>query len=134
VINVLPWAALLVAAMGARLADLLPRRAPWTAVHAGLAVTLVAASVALWLPRDRTVVVHHTLFTDLVNKFGFAQKNVIIVQTPGANAQYPTGLAARDHAVAVAHFGSNDTHGITSYRVGALVAPLNRVAPQHLEH
>jgi hypothetical protein len=175
VLNLLPWAALLVAAIGAKLADRLPRRAPSTAVHAGLAVTLVAASVALWLPRDRdmmtatqpqglraaeawigadvpddrTVIVHDALFTDLVTTFGFAQQNVIIVYkfdsdptvnkglhhidylvvpdfyylTPSAKTQYPTVLAARDRAVAVAHFGSNDTHGITVYRVSAGWSP-----------
>lgn len=105
--------------------------------------------VARSIPRDRVVVVHDALWTDLVAKDGFRPDNVIIVykldgdpavhkrvtridylvlpdyyyRTAAAQGQYPTAVHARDHGVAVAHFGSDPTSAVTVYRVSPHWSP-----------
>jgi hypothetical protein len=104
------------------------------------------------VPRNRVVVVHDALWTDLVAKYGFRPEDVVIVykldgdpavhkrvtridylvlpdyyyRTPDAQAQYPTAVHARDHAVAVARFGSEPTSAVTVYRVSSHWSPQRR--------
>jgi hypothetical protein len=104
------------------------------------------------VPRDRVLVVHDALWTDLVAKDRFDRRNVVIVykldgdpavhkqvtridylvlpdyyyRTQAAQAQYPTAIRARDHAVAVAHFGSDPTSAVTIYRVSSRWSPAQR--------
>jgi hypothetical protein len=101
------------------------------------------------IPRDRVVVVHDALWTDLVAKDGFNPNNVIIVykldgdpavhkrvtrinylilpdyyyRTSAGQGQYPTAIRARDHAVAVAHFGTDPSSAVTIYRVSSHWSP-----------
>ena len=101
------------------------------------------------IPRSRVLVVHDALWTDLVAKDGFRPENVIIVykldgdpavhkrttrvdylilpdyyyRTAAAQGQYPTAIHARDHAIPVAHFGTDPTSAVTIYRVSARWSP-----------
>jgi hypothetical protein len=94
------------------------------------------------IPRSRTVIVHDSLWTDLVVKDAFPRDHVIIVYdvdsdpaisrnlnridylvlpdsaytADSARARYPTVLAARDQSIAVAQFGTG-TSAVTIYRV-----------------
>ena len=107
--------------------------------------------VASSVPRDRTVVVHDALWTDLVAKDGFDPDNVVIVykldgdpavhkrvkridylvlpdyyyRTAAGQGQYPTAIHARDHAVPAARFGSDPASAVTVYRVSAKWSPHN---------
>lgn len=99
------------------------------------------------VPRDRVLVVHDAIWTDLVHQYGYDPEPIIVYKldtdpavratleridyvvlpdwyfgTPDAAAKYPTALEARRHAVAAARFGSGDD-AVTVYRVSARWAP-----------
>jgi len=102
-------------------------------------------SATRWLannvPRDRVLVVHDSMWTDLVHHYGFDPQPIIVYKldtdpavreqlrridylvlpnwyytTPVGVAKYPTVTEARKHAVAVARFGSGGD-GVQIYRV-----------------
>jgi hypothetical protein len=108
-------------------------------------------SAARWLannvPRDRVLVVHDSIWTDLVHHYGFDPQPIIVYKldtdpavreklrridylvvpnwyyaTPTGIAKYPTLTEARKHAVAVARFGSGDD-GVQIYRVSRYWRP-----------
>ena len=108
-------------------------------------------SATQWLadnvPRDRVLVVHDSIWTDLVHHYGFDPQPIIVYKldtdpavreslhridylivpnwyyaTPAGVAKYPTLTEARKHAVAVAQFGSGDD-GIRIYRVSRYWRP-----------
>jgi hypothetical protein len=107
------------------------------------------AWVARNVPRSRVVVVHDALWTDLVAKDAFPRDHVIIVykvdsdpavnralhhidylvlpdyyyKLPSAPSQYPTVLAAKERAIAVAHFGTDLKSEVTIYRVSRAWSP-----------
>ncbi|MGC1215238.1 MAG: glycosyltransferase family 39 protein [Micromonospora sp.] len=89
--------------------------------------------VAHNVPRDKTLVVHDSIWTDLVHHYGFNPRPVIVYKldtdpavrrevkrvdylvvpdwyyrTADAAEKYPTLMEARKHAVPVASFGSGD--------------------------
>jgi hypothetical protein len=108
-------------------------------------------SATQWLannaPRDRVLVVHDSIWTDLVHHYGFDPPPIIVYKldtdpavreklrridylvlpnwyyaTPAGVAKYPTVTEARKHAVAVARFGSGDD-GVRIYRVSRYWRP-----------
>lgn len=108
-------------------------------------------SATQWLannvPRDRVLVVHDSIWTDLVHHYGFSPQPIIVYKldtdpavreklrridylvvpnwyydTPTGVAKYPTLAEARKHAVAVARFGSGDD-GVRIYRVSRYWRP-----------
>jgi hypothetical protein len=108
-------------------------------------------SATRWLannvPRDRVLVVHDSIWTDLVHHYGFDPQPIIVYKldtdpavretlrridylvlpnwyyaTPAGVAKYPTATEARKHAVAVARFGSGDD-GVQIYRVSRYWRP-----------
>jgi hypothetical protein len=108
-------------------------------------------SATQWLadnvPRDRVLVVHDSIWTDLVHHYGFDPQPIIVYKldtdpavrktlrridylvlpnwyyaTPTGVAKYPTVAEARKHAVAVARFGSGDD-GVRVYRVSRYWRP-----------
>ena len=108
-------------------------------------------SATQWLadnvPRDRVLVVHDSIWTDLVHHYGFDPQPIIVYKldtdpavreslrridylvvpnwyyaTPTGVAKYPTLTEARKHAVAVAQFGSGDD-GVRIYRVSRYWRP-----------
>jgi hypothetical protein len=108
-------------------------------------------SATQWLadnvPRDRVLVVHDGIWTDLVHHYGFDPQPIIVYKldtdpavreslrridylvvpnwyyaTPTGVAKYPTLTEARKHAVAVAQFGSGDD-GVRIYRVSRYWRP-----------
>jgi hypothetical protein len=108
-------------------------------------------SATQWLadnvPRDRVLVVHDSIWTDLVHHYGFDPQPIIVYKldndpavreklrridylilpnwyyaTPAGVAKYPTVTEARKHAVAVARFGSGDD-GVQIYRVSRYWRP-----------
>jgi hypothetical protein len=108
-------------------------------------------SATQWLadnvPRDRVLVVHDSIWTDLVHQYGFDPQPIIVYKldtdpavreqlrridylvlpnwyyaTPVGVAKYPTVAEARKHAVAVARFGSGDD-GVQVYRVSRYWRP-----------
>jgi hypothetical protein len=108
-------------------------------------------SATQWLannvPRDRVLVVHDSIWTDLVHHYGFDPQPIIVYKldtdpavrenlhridylvlpnwyyaTPAGVAKYPTVTEARKHAVAVARFGSGDD-GVQIYRVSGYWRP-----------
>jgi hypothetical protein len=108
-------------------------------------------SATQWLannvPRDRVLVVHDSIWTDLVHHYGFDPRPIIVYKldtdpavrerlrridylilpnwyyaTPAGVAKYPTVAEARKHAVAVARFGSGDD-GVQVYRVSRYWRP-----------
>jgi len=170
VLNLLPWSALLaVGAVESLRLRPLPRR-----LVRGVAAAALAGVMALswapplhrmmtvrqepplhaatrWVadnvPRDRVVVVHDSIWTDLVHRYGFDPQPVIVYkldtdpavrrklhridylvlpnwyyETPVAASKYPTLMEARKHAVAVARFGSGDD-GVQVYRVSRYWRP-----------
>ena len=93
------------------------------------------------VPRDRVLVVHDSIWTDLVHHYGFDPQPIIVYKldtdpavrralhridylvvpnwyyaTPSGVAKYPTLMEARKHAVPVAQFGSG-RDGVQIYRV-----------------
>jgi hypothetical protein len=108
-------------------------------------------SATQWLadnvPRDRVLVVHDSIWTDLVHHYGFDPQPIIVYKldtdpavretlrridylvvpnwyyaTPTAVAKYPTLTEARKHAVVVARFGSGGD-GVQIYRVSRYWRP-----------
>jgi hypothetical protein len=108
-------------------------------------------SATQWLannvPRDRVLVVHDSIWTDLVHHYGFDPQPIIVYKldtdpavrenlrridylivpnwyyaTAAGVAKYPTLTEARKHAVAVARFGSGDD-GVQIYRVSRYWRP-----------
>ena len=108
-------------------------------------------SATQWLannvPRDRVLVVHDSIWTDLVHHYGFDPQPIIVYKldtdpavreklrridylvlpnwyyaTPAGVTKYPTVSEARKHAVAVAQFGSGDD-GVRIYRVSRYWRP-----------
>jgi hypothetical protein len=108
-------------------------------------------SATQWLadnvPRDKVLVVHDSIWTDLVHHYGFDPQPIIVYKldtdpavrerlrridylvlpnwyyaTPTGVAKYPTVTEARKHAVAVAWFGSGDD-GVRIYRVSRYWRP-----------
>jgi hypothetical protein len=108
-------------------------------------------SATQWLannvPRDRVLVVHDSIWTDLVHHYGFDPQPIIVYKldtdpavreklrrldylvvpnwyyaTPAGVAKYPTLAEARKHAVVVARFGSGDD-GVRIYRVSRYWRP-----------
>jgi len=170
VLNLMPWSALLAVGVveSLRLRPL-PRR-----LAKGVAAAALAGVVAFswapslhrmmtvrqqpplhaatrWVadnvPRDRVVVVHDSIWTDLVHRYGFDPQPIIVYkldtdpavrrnlhridylvvpnwyyETPVAASKYPTLMEARKHAVAVARFGSGDD-GVQVYRVSRYWRP-----------
>ncbi len=176
VINLMPWAALFVCAVASHatrrwirseplrrltgmilLAALLAVVArPWFSsdrrmmtVRDQTPLAQADAWVGAHVPRDSVVVVHDALWTDLVHKYGFEPKNVIMVykldSDPAVNAelrridylvlpdyyfvsetgktQYPTAIAAQERGIAVARFGDGLERGVTVYRVSPTWSP-----------
>jgi hypothetical protein len=170
VLNLMPWSALL--AVGA-VESLRLRPLPRRLAKVVAAVALAAVVALSWVPsldrmmtvrqepplhaatrwvadnvpRDRVVVVHDSIWTDLVHRYGFDPKPIIIYkldtdpavrrnlhridylvvpnwyyETPVAVSKYPTLMEARKHAVAVARFGSGDD-GVRVYRVSRYWRP-----------
>lgn len=95
------------------------------------------------VPRDKVLVVHDSIWTDLVHHQGFDPKPVIVYKldtdpavqdsvshidylvvpdwyyrTADAAEKYPTLVEARKHAVPVASFGAGDDR-VQVYRVSA---------------
>jgi hypothetical protein len=108
-------------------------------------------SATQWLadnvPRERVLVVHDGIWTDLVHHYGFDPQPIIVYKldndpavreklrridylvlpnwyyaTPAGVAKYPTLMEARKHAVVVARFGSGDD-GVQIYRVSRYWRP-----------
>jgi hypothetical protein len=99
------------------------------------------------VPRDRVLVVHDSIWTDLVHHYGFEPRPIIVYKvdtdpavtktleridylvlpnwyydTPSGAGKYPTVMEARKHAVVVAEFGSGDD-GVRIYRVSRYWQP-----------
>jgi hypothetical protein len=105
--------------------------------------------IARNVPRDGVVVVHDAIWTDLVVKYGFAQRNVVMVykldsdpavraevthvnyiaipdsyfRKPDTATKVPTLVAARDHALPVAEFGGDTPDRVTVWRVASTWNP-----------
>jgi hypothetical protein len=108
-------------------------------------------SATQWLadnvPRDQVLVVHDSIWTDLVHHYGFDPQPIIVYKldtdpavrktlrridylvvpnwyyaTPAGVAKYPTLTEARKHAVVVARYGSGDD-GVRIYRVSRYWRP-----------
>jgi hypothetical protein len=108
-------------------------------------------SATQWLadnvPRDKVLVVHDSIWTDLVHHYGFDPQPIIVYKldtdpavrrtlrrldylvvpnwyyaTPTGVAKYPTLTEAQKHAVVVARFGSGDD-GVRIYRVSRYWRP-----------
>jgi hypothetical protein len=108
-------------------------------------------SATQWLadnvPRDQVLVVHDSIWTDLVHHYGFDPQPIIVYKldtdpavrktlrridylvvpnwyyaTPAGVAKYPTLTEARKHAVVVARYGSGDD-GVRVYRVSRYWRP-----------
>jgi hypothetical protein len=108
-------------------------------------------SATQWLadnvPRDRVLVVHDSIWTDLVHHYGFDPQPIIVYKldtdpavreklrridylvvpnwyyaTPTGVAKYPTLTEARKHAAVVARFGSGGD-GVRIYRVSRYWRP-----------
>jgi hypothetical protein len=108
-------------------------------------------SATQWLarnvPRDQVLVVHDSIWTDLVHHYGFDPQPIIVYKldtdpavrerlrridylvlpnwyyaTPTGVAKYPTVSEAQKHAVVVARFGSGDD-GVRVYRVSRYWQP-----------
>ncbi len=99
------------------------------------------------VPRDKVLVVHDAIWTDLVHKYGYDPRPIIVYKldtdpavrdsldridylvlpnwyfkTPDSASKYPTAVEARKHAVTVATFGTGDD-GVTVYRVSSRWRP-----------
>jgi hypothetical protein len=108
-------------------------------------------SATQWLarnvPRDKVLVVHDSIWTDLVHHYGFDPQPIIVYKldtdpavrrnlrrldylvvpnwyyaTPAGVAKYPTLTEAQKHAVVVARFGSGGD-GVRIYRVSRYWRP-----------
>ena len=174
VIFLLPWSAVLIAGAGELLVARVRRRpARWGVAVAATVLLVATTTAAAWhaklgalmftetppvmrqaevwaadnIPRDNVVVVHDSIWVDLVAKYGFKPRPILASKldpdpavaatltridylivpnwyyiVDRAGTAYPTLLEAKKHAVAVAEFGSGDD-GVTVYRVSRFWSP-----------
>lgn len=125
------WTGPIRAATTARTPQPLLQAADWLGAH---------------VPRDRILVVHDAIWTDLVHRYGFSPQPImaykldhdpqvreglsridylVVPEVYYRNidpAAYPTLLRARDHAVEVAAFGGGDS-AVHIYRVSSFWSP-----------
>ncbi|MBV1854335.1 glycosyltransferase family 39 protein [Catellatospora tritici] len=102
--------------------------------------------LAVHVPRDKVLVVHDAIWTDLVHRHGFSPQPIMVYKldtdpqvlrslrridylvvpdwyyTRGDQAAYPTLLRAREHAVEEASFGTGED-AVHIYRVSAYWRP-----------
>jgi hypothetical protein len=173
VLGLLPWSALLVVGALSGLTRRVRRRSLRVAATGVAVLALAAVPAARWpdqlrplmtttqlqplraaelwtaanVPRDKVLVVHDSLWVDLVFKYGFRPRPIIVNKldadpavagplkridylilpnwyygSPQGAKAYPTVLEARKHAVAVARFGTGDD-GVSVYRVSRFWRP-----------
>ena len=136
-----------VVALGLTVASWTPALRQMTSVTAEPPLRSAERWVADNIPRNKVLVVHDAIWTDLVQKYGYQPRPIIVYKldtdpavraslhridylvqpnwyygTPDGVSKYPTVMEARKHAVAVASFGSGDD-GVPVYRVSALWRP-----------
>jgi hypothetical protein len=136
-----------VVALGVTVASWTPPLRQMTSVTAEPPLRSAERWVADNVPRNKMLVVHDAIWTDLVQKYGYQPRPIIVYKldtdpavaaslhridylvlpnwyyrTPDGVSKYPTVLEARKHAVPVASFGGGDD-GVTVYRVSALWRP-----------
>lgn len=136
-----------VVGLAATVASWTPALREMTSVQAEPPLRSATRWVADNVPRDRVLVVHDAIWTDLVHKYGYQPRPIIVykldtdpavrdslrridylvlpnwyLRTPDSMSKYPTVLEARKHAVTVATFGTGDD-GVTVYRVSARWKP-----------
>jgi hypothetical protein len=139
--------AVAVLALGATVVSWAPALRQMTSVTAEPPLRSAEQWVADNVPRNKVLVVHDAIWTDMVQKYGYQPRPIIIYKldtdpavraslhridylvlpdwyyrTPDGVSKYPTALEARKHAVPVASFGTGDD-GVTVYRVSALWRP-----------
>ncbi len=118
-----------------------------TAAHHEPALRSATSWVADNVPRDKVLVVHDAIWTDLVYRYGFRPRPIMVYkldtdpavrrkldridylvlpnwyfQTPDGKRKYKTALEARKHAVPVAVFG-HGPDGVRVYRVSRYWKP-----------
>jgi hypothetical protein len=136
-----------VLALGATVVSWAPSLRQMTSVTAEPPLRSAERWVADNVPRDKVLVVHDAIWTDMVQKYGYQPRPIIVYKldtdpavraslhridylvlpnwyyrTPDGTSKYPTALEARKHAVPVASFGRGDD-GVTVYRVSTLWRP-----------
>jgi hypothetical protein len=170
ILTLLPWSALLLGGAASKLIDhlrRLPVRQP-RVVATALGAALLAwtprlapmmtpsevpamRSAELWVarnvPRDKVLVVHDSIWVDMVYRYRFQKQPITVqkldadpavrqtltrldylivpnwyYQASAAKQAYPTLLEARKHAVVAARFGSG-TDGVDVYRVSTYWQP-----------
>lgn len=134
-------------ALGATVVSWAPSLRQMTSVTAEPPLRSAERWVADNVPRNKVLVVHDAIWTDMVQKYGYQPRPIIVYKldtdpavkaslhridylvlpnwyyrTPDGVSKYPTAMEARKHAVPVASFGSGDD-GVTIYRVSALWRP-----------
>jgi hypothetical protein len=134
-------------ALVATVATWTPSLQRMTSVQAEPPLRSATRWVADNVPRDKVLVVHDAIWTDLVHKYGYDPRPIIIYKldtdpavrdslrridylvlpnwyfkTPDSASKYPTAVEARKHAVTVATFGTGDD-GVTVYRVSSRWRP-----------
>jgi hypothetical protein len=134
-------------ALGATVVTWAPSLRQMTSVTAEPPLRSAEKWVADNVPRNKVLVVHDAIWTDMVEKYGYQPRPIIIYKldtdpavraalhridylvlpnwyfdTPDSVSKYPTAVEARKHAVPVASFGRGDD-GVTVYRVSALWRP-----------
>jgi hypothetical protein len=175
VVTLLPWSALLIAGAVQAVAGWAGSvRRAWRVGAAGAVALAVLTGAAvtwpdrltpmmttrevpamraaqLWVadnvPRDKVLVVHDSIWVDLVHRYRFAPRPIIVskldtdpavqerltridylvvpewyLANPAAGTAYPTLVEARKHAVAVASFGDG-SDGVRVYRVSRHWSP-----------
>ena len=136
-----------VAALSVSVASWAPELRQMTSVTAQPPLRSAEQWVADNVPRNKVLVVHDAIWVDLVQKYGYQPRPIIVYkldtdpavkaslhridylvlpnwyyQTADAGSKYPTALEARKHAVPVASFGDG-ANGVTVYRVSTLWRP-----------
>jgi hypothetical protein len=134
-------------ALGATVASWTPSLRQMTSVTTEPPLRSAERWVADNVPRDKVLVVHDAIWTDMVQKYGYQPRPIVVYKldtdpavraslrridymvlpnwyygTPDGASKYPTAVEARKHAVPVASFGSGDD-GVTVYRVSTLWRP-----------
>jgi hypothetical protein len=134
-------------ALGATVVSWAPSLRQMTSVTAEPPLRSAERWVADNVPRNKVLVVHDAIWTDMVQKYGYQPRPIIVYkldtdpavraslhridylvlpnwyyQTPDGESKYPTVMEARKHAVPVASFGRGND-GVTIYRVSALWRP-----------
>jgi hypothetical protein len=140
-------AAVAAVALGVTVVSWTPSLRQMTSVTAEPPLRSAERWVADNVPRNKVLVVHDAIWTDMVQKYGYRPQPIIVYKldtdpavaaslhridylvlpnwyyrTPDGASKYPTAVEARKHAVPVASFGSGDD-GVTVYRVSALWRP-----------